>query len=152
MESEFKVLLSGMILYRHNFRVLHWNAKGEKFDRIHQLADEYSEMLHGDIDTVAEMLMRLSQDPPSYDEVVEILRNDTDIDFKIIDGKAFYDYEEFSKLSNSMLNDILVSISNVLGTEEIAEFNNVGIKAELEGLYNKYDLQYRYLNKRREDN
>ena len=49
-----------------------------------------------------------------------------------------------------MFKIILNLIENALDMDEIAnDKSNVGIKSTLESMHEKFDLQYRYINKRR---
>lgn len=141
---EFSAVLT---VYAHNFHVLHWGATGRKFDRIHNLADEYYQMITGDIDVVAEQAMRLGQNPGGYLENVKIIEA-SNSNFLCLDYEEV-NFEEFAKYTDAMLDHILLCLRELLASEAAQALENVGIKATLEGLYDKYDLQKRYLNKRR---
>jgi len=142
-------LNSVFTLYERNFRMLHWLAKGKKFDRIHKLSEDYAEMVHGDIDVTAEMALRLNLCPSNLAEVLKDVE-DNDIKHIYIECGSNIDYEEFVKYSEIMLGNILKIVGAVRNSEEMQEDINMGIKAELEAMFNKYDLQARYLNARRQ--
>lgn len=136
-------------VYSHNFHILHWGATGHRFDTIHKLADDYYKMMTDDIDVIAEQALRLGQNPGGYCENTKIL-DDCKASFLCLDYEEV-NYEEFCRYTDAMLEHVLLSIQAVLDTPEIKDPRNVGIKATIEGLHDKYDLHLRYLNKRRSD-
>lgn len=144
-----QTLLSILLVYRSNFHLLHWNAKGCKFDKIHQIAADYYEKLLDDSDIIAEMAMRLGQNVVNYPEAFETLKNYKDLDFTILESNIRYNFEDFTKLTAKMFKDITTAIEQELETAEMKTASNVGIKATLEGLHDYYDLQLRYINARR---
>lgn len=141
-------LLAIFIIYGHNFKVLHWQANGQRFDRVHKLANEYYDYLADDADDIAEMAARVGQNSLGYIEAVETLKN-LDGKFVVVESDKLYNFSQFVDITNAMLDGILKSIAAVHDTEEMSDIKNIGIRSELEGIYNKYDLQMRYLNKRR---
>lgn len=145
---DLKTLLSLFMVYRSNFHVLHWNAKGEKFDRVHALAADYYDKLLSDADIIAEMSMRIGQGVVNYPEAYDTLKTSNN-NYLIIPSDTLYDYNAFIKMCDTMLKDILHSIESALENPVIKEPSNVGIKATLESMHNEYDLQCRYLNARR---
>ena len=146
----FKELTAVFALEAHNFKVLHWMAKGKQFDRIHvKLASDYYDMVSDDLDVIAEYGMRLKEGVPNYADVITLLKDTDCCDYEIIEGNDV-DYETFVAKADKILGDIIKSIICVYKREDIQnEPINVGIKSGLEGLIDKYDLQYRYLNERR---
>lgn len=145
-----KELCAVLTVYSHNFHVLHWGATGHRFDDIHRLADQYYKMITDDIDVVAEQGLRLGQNPGGYSENLAILEH-CKSSFLCLDYEDV-NYEEFCRYTAAMLEHILMCIANVLKSDIIAdEIANVGIKSTLEAMYEKYDLQMRYLNKRRSE-
>lgn len=143
-------LLSLMVIHEHNFRVIHWNCIGKKFDKIHSITKEYYEMLSDDQDIVAEMAMRCGEKCVGYSEAEKILSEYSDKNFKIISSEEMFDYKKFCDDVSQMLDDICYGIGSVLEEKEISEnISNVGIKATLEGLYDRYDLQKRFIHTRR---
>ena len=52
-------------------------------------------------------------------------------------------------LYSKMLGDIVVIIGNCLESEEMQATINAGIKSTLESMLEEFDIQYRYINKRR---
>ena len=48
-----------------------------------------------------------------------------------------------------MLGDIVTAIGNCLESEEMKATINAGIKSTLESMLDEFDIQYRYINKRR---
>lgn len=114
-----------------------------------KLASDYYDMVSDDLDVIAEYGMRLKEGVPNYAEVITLLKDTDCCDYEIIEGNDV-DYETFVTKADKILGDIIKSIICVYKRDDIQnEPINVGIKSGLEGLIDKYDLQYRYLNERR---
>ena len=147
---KLKLLLSVLILYRSNFHNLHWNSKGKSFDRIHvQITDDYMGLMDKYIDIVGEMITRLGDNPPNLLEAIHIIE-ESDKNIFVVHSDDLYDLEDVIKCSDIMLRDVIELIKDAYEEPEIQdEFSNVGIKASLEGMVDEFDIQYRYLNKRR---
>ena len=137
-------------LYHSNLLNLHWNAHGLEFNDSHKnITTEYYELCDKYIDITAEMLARLNIYAPNYIEVVQYISNSPD-NFHVVDSKKLYTKEEIVALVDSMFESILSFIAKSLEDEEIKNnIENVGIKSDLEAMYSEFDLQYRYINKRR---
>ena len=148
---DFRKLTAVFTVYSNAFKVMHWGAIGNKFDRIHKLCEEYYDMVGTDLDALAEMGIRLGQKPATLAESIDILHGLEGHEFIIIQSFEDINYERFVKLANVMLNDILWCIATELQTDDMKNIVNVGIKSSLEAMYEKYDLQARYLNARRFD-
>lgn len=146
-----KTLLSVLLVYRSNFHVLHWMAKGKNFFMIHSKAEEFVNKLSKDIDVVAEMLLRIDDSVVNYMEALKCIEEDETHEFILVDSDKLFDAEDFCKYSLGMMKGILECIEELLKTDVIMEPKNVGIKATLESMHNEYDLQYRYLLKRLDD-
>ena len=133
--------------YEHNAKVLHWGACGHKFDRVHNLCDDFEKMFHDDVDFAGETGLRLGQNPPSFDKIVSILEN-SDHNYLICQFKNV-DYDETIKSFQKMFADVMQALLELHESELMQKPANMGIKSEIESVYNKYDFQLRYLNKRR---
>lgn len=146
---KLKELFSVLVLYRSNFENLHWNTTGENFDNGHkEISTDYYEMISETIDTVAEMLARLEVNPPNYKEVMEVIE-DADDDFLLVESKELYNRTAIVGYANIMLNDIVKLLIKAWDSDEMKDPINVGIKSTLESLINDYDIQARYINKRK---
>lgn len=145
--DELKLYLAMLLVYRHNFHMLHWCAAGEKFNRIHDNASKYYEEILGTADEVAEYAMRLGIKPPSFPECFTLLKESDATDFLIV-GSDEVDYHTFLEQSEKMFHDICKGAEILLATDTIQEPENVGIKSGIEAIHNEYDLYLRYLNKR----
>lgn len=144
MNEKLEVLLSTLIVAQANFRTLHWMSSGKKFDRQHSLSAEYEEMVSGSIDTVAEILLRYQNKVPTLSEAI------TKSALQLIDGGQSINYEAFNAHVGTQLSRILSCILTVLNDDNIQnDIRNVGVKADLEGLFSSYDLQFRYLHAHR---
>lgn len=146
-----KTFLSVLLVYRSNFQVLHWMASGKNFFKLHTKADEYTGMISGDIDIVAEMVLRRENSIVNYKEALDIIEEDENNKFLLLGSDTNYETKEFVHYSRKMFKDILKCIESLLSSEYIQEPKNVGIKASLEGMYDKYDLQCNYLLKKLEE-
>ena len=142
-----KTFLSVLLVYRHNFQVLHWMACGESFLTIHEQAKTYYDMLSDDIDVVAEMILRTSDEIVNYKEALDLI-DEFEHDFLLMTGKDLCDMSAFVTYSTKMFNDLKNCVEMVLDTDAIESDHSVGIKSVLEGMHDKYDLQARYIIKR----
>lgn len=145
---DLKTFLSVLLVYRSNFQVLHWMVKGKNFFTLHAKADEYAGEVLKDIDTVAEFLLRFDDSVVNYEEALKIIESNNEHEFLLIESNKLFGTDDFCKYSMKMFSDILVCIEELLDSEEIQNPKNVGIKATLEGMHDKYDLYNRYLVKR----
>ena len=144
MNDKLETLLSTLIVAHANFRTLHWMSTGKRFDRQHTLSAEYEGLVGGDIDVVAEILLRYQNKVPTLSEAI------TKSTIQLIDGGQPITYEAFNPHVGTQLTRILSTILMVLKDESIQDdIRNVGVKADLEGLMSKYDLQFRYLHAHR---
>ena len=152
-----KLLAAALTLYQYNFKMLHWNASGYKFDKIHDLSSEYESKISETLDKVVEMSMRVDDVPFSLSECLDNLNNFSEQNFVMIQSENIT-YETFVTHSLDMFNSILESIAAIfdqklLSSENgasITDITNIGIKAELESIYAEYDLLARYILKRRQ--
>lgn len=150
----FKVLIAMFNVYADNFRVIHWGAKGKQFDRIHSISQKYYDMISEDIDVLAEMALRVDEEPCIFLNTLEVLSKYEGRKFFIFEKFQDSDYDSFIKISTTMLQDIVLSLVEILDTDLFKGDSdearvNVGIKSEIEGLISKYDLEARYLCARR---
>ena len=142
-------LLAVFVLEESNFNILHWNCHGKKFDRMHNLANDWYDRCNTAKDAVAEMAIRCGQNPIHYGESIEVLKG-SEIGFKVLTSDDKFEYEEFMNESQEIIKNICASIAAVLKSDEIQnDIVNVGIKATLEGMYEEWDLDMRYKNTHR---
>jgi len=149
MNNNLLELHSVLRLYCSNLSNLHWNSCGEEFNDAHvNITDGLIDLFHKWIDPVGEMLTRLGINPLNYAEVFDLIKNSSN-DYFIAESAKMYNRKEIITIADVMLKDIVTLICTVLDSEEMKATINAGIKSELEGMLNDFDLQYRYLNKRR---
>lgn len=148
--NKLKELLAALLLAESNFKVLHWNAHGKEFDSTHvNITTTYYDLCSDKADVVAEMLIRMGGTPVNHAEVVTVL-NDSNRHYNITASTRLYDKEEIISAADDILGGIVALIEECLASKDIAENpHNVGIKASLEGLHDEFDIQWRYINKRR---
>ena len=146
---KLKELFCALCLYRSNFQNLHWNSVGENFDNAHkEISTDYYEMVSGTVDQIAEMLTRFGVNPPNYVEVLDIIKS-AEKDYLMVGSAQLYDRTAIVKLSDTMLKDIVDALVACLDSDEMKQTLNAGIKSTLEAILEDYDLQYRYINKRK---
>ena len=144
---DFTTLGALLRVYEHNMKVLHWGCYGPKFDRGHKLCDEYAAMIHDDVDWAGETGLRLNQNPPSFDQILELLK-DADHNYIVCQYKLI-DYPELTKTVEKMLNDIIEACIEIHDSDLLEDSRNIGIKSAIEAIIDKYDFEARYLNRRR---
>lgn len=145
---DLKTFLSVLLVYRSNFHVMHWMAKGENFFTLHSKAEEYYNEILKDADVVAEMILRKSNKIVDYKEALDIISADENHEFLLVDSEITYDTDKFKKYSTKMFKDILVCIEELLEEDNNI---NIGMKSSLEAMYDKYDIICNYLLRRFED-
>lgn len=148
----FRTLLSILIIERSNLEVLHWKAKGVSFDTMHNnVTTNLYEKVSDDIDNIAEISMRLGMNPVNYlDAYEEISKISSDI--KILSADEDYYRDDIISIISDILRVIMSSILKVLASSDIQNKPiNVGIKSNLEGMFETYDKEYRFLNARRKE-
>lgn len=134
-------------LYESNFLNLHWNAKEEDFNDSHKgISTDYYELTSKYIDVTAEMICRLGKCPLNYKEVCILSEKSGNI---FVESQKLYDRKDIIELSDKMLSDIVNNITTCLESEEMQSSINAGIKSTLESMLEEFDIQYRYINKRR---
>lgn len=133
-------------IYSNNFRMLHWKACGENFDSGHAIAEDYYNKLGDDIDDIAEVMMRENEIPLTLEECLDA-KHDMNISLVDVRSDKNYTKTEIIHFTARMLNDVLNGIQETL--EDYQEASQVGIRSYFEGLYDKYDKEANYLNKRR---
>lgn len=147
------LLAALLMVYNNNFKVLHWSARGEKFDRMHNIAANYDYETNQDLDKVAEMILRIEPNPgnkfPTALTAIEMLKNYQTMSFLVYEGVETHDWTTFCKETEQMLTDICRVIEGVLQNDEIKDIHSAGIKSDLESMHSKWDLQARYLHARR---
>lgn len=144
---KLKELDAVLRVYECNFRNLHWNSVGIDFNDSHKsITTEYYEMLSTSIDSIAEMICILGENPYNYAEALDMVEG-TDKKYLIVDSSKKYDRQSIIELSSIMLNDICSLLSECI--EEIAKPIDAGIRSELETMLYNYTLQARYINARR---
>lgn len=146
---KLKELFCVLVMYGFNIQNLHWNATGINFDSSHKnITIEYYELFNKTIDSVAEMLTRMDINPPNYKEVFDCV-SEMEKDYLLIDSNNKYNKEDVVKNIDIILGDVCNLILQVLDSEEIKIPVNIGIKSSLEAIYSIFDIEYRYINKRR---
>lgn len=144
-QQELFVLLT---IHQNNLKMLHWKACGKDFDTMHNIVtNNYYEKYTSVIDEVAEVMMRQSINPLTIMHCVVVATKNLNI--KVIDHEKLYDRKDIIKYCDLILSDTCNAIEKVLTSEEMKLPKNVGIKSFYESLYDSFDKESRFLNKRR---
>lgn len=143
------VLFSMLQLHKENFKMLHWKVCGHHFDNMHNnVTSKYYDMMADDVDVVAENLMRQGINPVNIIKAISIATKLQDAVF--VNANIDYSRDDVISITDRIFYQLLRQIEVILNTAEIKDnIQNVGIKAYYESLHDKYDLEYRFLNKRR---
>lgn len=129
-----------------NFRILHWKACGHNFDSAHKIAENYYEMLSNDIDDVAEIMIRYDINPLNMISCVKLsLEYNTIKD--TVKPSNNYDKYDIVEISDSILEELCSIIKDTI--QDFQDEDSIGVKSYLESLFEKYDKEYRYINRRR---
>lgn len=145
---DLKSLSALLMVYSHNFHMLHWLASGEEFHTQHDKAFEYYEKLSEDVDYIVEASMRHDEFPVGYQEAYELLESG-DKSYKVIKAEGLTNLSTFVDETDLLFTDILEAIEELLEDDLIKNVKNSGIRSQLETMHDYYDLQLRYINKQR---
>ena len=140
----FKTLFAVLVLYRHNMQVLHWNATGKQFDRVHKICDEYTEKLGECIDSIAEKLIMCGERPLSYEEVLTQVKED-EKEFVMLTTDVQYCFACAFSAINDMFETLIKLYNEVLTTVELP----TGMKSSLESELEWFELEKCYKNEKR---
>lgn len=147
--EKIKLLCSVMRFYESNFRLLHWNSVGKEFNDVHvSITTKYYEDLGDDIDKVAEIGCMLNVMPLNYDEVIVNIQ-DNQFNVLKIESNKLYTRKQIVEFTDTMLGDICKLLVDAIQDETIQLPDNTGIKSDLEAMHSKYNLEYKFINKRR---
>lgn len=142
------IMLNALLRYhKSGFLNLHWNASGEEFDDAHKdISTDYYELCDAYIDTTAEMVARLDDFPLNFDEVAETAKENN---WTSVQSDTLYSRAQIIEISQTLLSEILDAITDCLASEDLQLVENSGIRSDLEAIQEEFDLQVRYINKRR---
>lgn len=143
-----RVFLAALIVYQQNFKLLHWCAKGNNFDTIHEQAKKYYEKMDKDIDDVAEICLICNLRPLNIKEAYNLLE-ESDNEYLQLDSSEDYDMEDFTKYTDIILKSIISIIEELLDSDGIDDDSLIGAKSYLENLHYEYLKEYKYINTRR---
>lgn len=134
-------LISILVLYQYNLRVMHWKCSGSKFPYIHTLIDEYISKYNEFIDTIAEMNLALGGSIPSYNDINSDL-SDINSDFEgfsiNINSNDYISGEDIYKGLNIIFNNTLILIENMY------EDQPSWIKSNLDNIITYLNIEGKY--------
>lgn len=90
-------LISTLLVYHHNVKILHWTCKGKGFDAAHNYLDDFGKQLYEYIDVIAEIMVSKDLPIPTLIEAVNVLEQDNDNEHLIIKGDDMHTCEECSQ-------------------------------------------------------
>lgn len=95
-------LISALIVYHHNVKMLHWTCKGKGFDATHEYLDNIAKQLDEYIDVVAEIMMSKGLTIPTLVEAVNVLEQDDDNEHLVINGSDTHNCGECAEATYRM--------------------------------------------------
>ena len=146
--TEIKEAIAIFILHENNMRCLHWNCVGHNFMTAHGIAEEYTDHICSDIDTLAEFNDILGNSPNQVNliEAAKIIE-ESDKKLFLVDPSKYYSADDVYKCMTIILSDLKSVIEELL--DEIDDDSVAGIHSELETMHHYYHFQRDYLNKHR---
>lgn len=117
-------LLSTLILYSHNFRILHWKVKGEKFDLTHEIMGTYYDKLSDFIDDVAELCIQKNLRVFTLREVLSNLESNEE-NFLEVSSNDDFSSEESFELTKTMFGSLIDIITTDLNQYSVATLQNI---------------------------
>lgn len=142
--EEFKGLFAVLVYYKHNLQMIHWKATGEGFDRVHSLAEEYYNKFNDFVDSIAEKLLILGENPLSLEECTSYI-HDQEYEYVGLAPDAEYGRHEAYVGINHMLKDVINAYNSVLDNLELPK----GMKSSLESDLEWLELECDYKTKKR---
>jgi len=138
-------LFAALVVYHHNFKMLHWKCVGKDFDMTHRMCDEYASKLATFIDEVAEIMIMYSAKPLCLQCCLELIRDDESHQYLLIDHNT----EEFD--SNSILEyvDVMFNSLNTLYSDLCNAEISEAAKSKLQEHQYYIMLENIYKNKQR---
>ena len=68
-------LISALIVYHHNIKMLHWTCTGKEFDATHEYLDDMAKQLYEYTDVIAEIMMSKDKIIPTLSYKVQCFIN-----------------------------------------------------------------------------
>lgn len=151
MENELQVLLANLMISKSNVQLIHWNLYGNEFQSAHSdITNEMYNKIDDDIDRVAEMCTRLNIRVLNYFDVIKVIKENEDFKPIVISSDQMFNKDECYTKLDSIYRSILKTIENAWESDDIKDnISNIGIRSDLESMHNEYDIQYRFINKRK---
>lgn len=137
--NELLKVFNTLVLYDYNIRILHWKVVGLDFGTKHQLMDDYHSQLNTMIDEVAECILMLHGDVPSFIDITHNTGNDQDVSYTLLSGSATYSVEKLLETTRSMFTQ-LISFYDEIWKTDIPE----DIKSKLQDHQYWLRLETRY--------
>jgi len=99
-------LFAALVVYRHNFHILHWKVKSCDFDCVHKLFDDYVDKFNTMIDEVAEVMLSVGMNPLCLQGCIDqLVRSGTE--FVVLDPVDDYDPKKAFEITNTMLTKLM---------------------------------------------
>lgn len=140
--DNFKKLLSLLVCYQYNFRILHWKVSGLNFDGKHNLFGDYYAKFDEFIDTVAELALEEGTQPVSFSDVFGLLQ-ELEEDVIICRGSIEYNPKDALIITGRMLDHLILVI------DSCQEGKPSDVQSSLDDIKGYLRLEGRYKNKRR---
>ena len=110
-------IFAGLILYRHNIQLMHWNTIGCDFDPAHEKLGDYVDTLNDYIDEVAEIMKMLDCRPMCLEHVLECVKNTKSADFLYLDGDTDFTSQAIWENVSTMFKGMVELYENTISLE-----------------------------------
>lgn len=142
--EKMKELFAVLVAYRHNMQMLHWMVVGKGFDRAHLVCDDYTDKLSDLIDSIAEKLLMLNENPPCLLCCIKLIES-LPKKFLIIDCDEVHKARDCYAAIGHMFGDLIELYNEVLDDESLPRGMRSALEADLEW----FELENNYKNKKR---
>jgi DNA-binding ferritin-like protein len=146
-----------LVVYEHNFRMLHWYTKGLTFDANHSIAEGYINKFSEFIDDIAEIILlsvettedRYTNEQilPNLKEIMEIVDQDQKFPYIVVERQAIMDDKGFNpqatyEITKKMF-DTLIAAYDISCREDSGNSSDVISKLQEHQFYLRKESLYK---------
>ena len=120
MNNKLLNIFCALVLYDYNIRILHWKTCGLDFGTKHLLMDDYHSQLNSYTDEISEILMMTGNtDIPTFDQIIEIIKEDDEEDYIILDGDVYFDASKIISTTKLMFDHLIKLYYGIISDEKL---------------------------------
>lgn len=120
MKSKLLRLFCSLVMYDYNIRILHWKVKGLDFGTKHLLMDDYHSQLNAFTDEIGEILMMTGEtDIPSFDKVLEYIKEDNDEEYIILEGDEYFSAEDVIGTAKMIFDHLIKIYRDIITNDDL---------------------------------